>query len=225
MSAALELAEIEVTGISPAPEILWARRHLPTSGLAAYRLIRSRIALHPRQPKVLLVTSAEAGDGKSITAVNLAGTLALGGGTVLLLEGDLRRPSIHQMLGVDAEPGLVGILDGSHTLQQACRRVEDNPELFVLTAGDAGAGAGDLLQTRRWNGLIAAMRAAFHYVVIDAPPVGANSEYEWLESVCDGVVFVVRQGRTARAALAEGLERIPPGQLLGMILNDCPEPS
>ena len=222
MSVALELEEIALTGISPAREVLWARRHLPTEGLEAYRIIRSRLALHPRQPKVLLVTSAAPGDGRSLTAVNLAGTLALGGGPVLLLDGDLRNPSIHHILGIEAEPGLFGILDGSHTLQQACRRMDGNPALFVLTAGSVGSGASDLLQTRQWHALMAALRASFHYVVVDAPPVGANAEYEWLESVCDGIVFVVRQGHTGRAACLEALDRIPRAQLLGTVFNDCP---
>ena len=223
MSHALELGDVPLTGIAPAAEVLWARRHLPTAGLEAYRIIRSRVALHRRQPKVLLVTSAGRGDGRSLTAVNLAGTLALGGDPVLLLDGDLSRASVHQLLGVDAEPGLAGVLDGSHTLQQACRRMEGNPALFILTAGHVLPGTGDQLQTQHWPALAASVRATFHHVVIDAPPVGASAEYEWLENVSDGILFVVRQGHTGRTGCMEALARIPAGQLLGMVWNDCPE--
>ncbi len=221
MTDALDLDRVAIAGIAPGPEVMWARRHLPTAGLEAYRTIRSRLALHPRQPKVVLVSSPTAGDGKSLTAVNLAGTLALGGGPVLLLDGNLSRPAVHGILGVDAEPGLAGILSGAHTLQQGCRRVEGNRELYFLPAGSAGQGAGDLLQTSRWHDLAGVMRASFGYVVIDAPPVGSNAEYEWLESVCDGVVLVVRPGRTARGAARRALERMSPRPMLGIVLNDC----
>lgn len=220
MTPPLDLDRIAVTAIAPGPQVMWARRHLPTDGLDAYRSIRTRLALEPRQPKVLLVSSPATGDGKSLTAVNLAGTLALGGGPVLLLDGDFRRPSVHSLLGIEAAPGLAGILGRTHTLQQGCRRVEGTHGLYVLPAGNAGHGAADLLQTRHWNDLTGALRAAFSYVVVDAPPVGANAEYEWLENTCDGVVLVVRPGRTGRGAARHALHAISQRRLLGIVLND-----
>ena len=219
MTTALDLHHVPSTAIAPAPEVMWARRHLPSEGLEAYRIIRTRLALHPLRPQIVLVTSASPSDGKSVTAVNLAGALALGGSDVLLLDGDLRQPAVHRLLGVDAEPGLAQVLRGTHTLQQACRGVEGNRGLYVLPAGSAGHQAGDLLQTPGWPAFLDATRTGFHYVVIDAPPVGASAAYEWLAGSADGLVLVVRQGRTGRAACREAVRRIPSQQLLGIVWN------
>lgn len=222
VTAALPLDRVAVTGIAPGPAVLWARRHWSTAGLDAYRTLRGRLELHPRQPRVVLVSSAAAGDGKSLTAVNLAGALALGGGPVLLLDADLRRPAVHLLVGIDAGPGLAGVLRGTHTLQQACRRVEEHAGLFVLPAGQVGPDAGDLLATPAWHDVRGVVRASFRYVVIDGPPVGANAEYEWLESACDGVLLVVRPGHTARAAARRAVDRLGPHRLLGLVWNGAP---
>ncbi len=216
----LDLSTIPPVDIAPSPAVVWARRHKPTPELEEYRIIRTKIAQHPSNPKLLLVSSADVGDGKSVNSVNLAGMLAVrGGSNVLLVDGDMRKPTVSKLLGVEGEPGLADILNGSQTLANCCRRIVSNPTLYLVPAGTADLDAADLLQTEHWFSVIASMRATFDYVVIDSPPVGAVADYELLEIVCDGMVFVVRQGHTDRMLCFEALSQIPPEKLIGVIMN------
>lgn len=216
----LDLSQIPTVTITPSPAVVWARRHKPTPELEEYRIIRTKIAQHPANPKLLLVSSADVGDGKSVNSVNLAGMLAVrGGSNVLLLDGDMRKPTVPKLLGVDGEPGLADILNGTQTLASCCRRVDSNPTLYFVPAGKADLDAADLLQTEHWFSVIASMRATFDYIVVDSPPVGAVADYELLEIVCDGMVFVVRQGHTDRMLCFEAMSQIPQEKLLGVIMN------
>jgi capsular exopolysaccharide synthesis family protein len=216
----IDLNTISDLEISPSPAVVWARRHKPTPELEEYRIIRTKVAQHPQNPRLLLVSSADVGDGKSVNAVNLAGMLAVrGGSNVLLLDGDMRKPTVPKLLGIDGEPGLADILNGSRTLAECCHRVQSNPTLYVVPAGNADLDAADLLQTEHWFSVISSMRATFDYIVIDSPPVGAVADYELLEIVSDGVIFVVRQGHTDRMLCFEAMSHIPTDKLLGVIMN------
>src|SRR5262249_41642614 len=113
----------------------WNRTSDPAAS-EQYRVIRTRIVQHPKQPKTLLITSANAGDGKTVTAINIAGALALReNANVLLIDADFRRNGLCKMLGLPNESGLAAVLMQTCALQQAILRIEQYPNLYVLPAG------------------------------------------------------------------------------------------
>lgn len=185
-----------------------------------YRLIRTRILHHPRAPRVLLLSSPTPGDGKTISAVNLAVAISLkNDNTVLLIDGDLRRPCVANMLGIPAKPGLADVLEGVSSLENAIVRIQEVPGLYVLPAGRATVTPTELLDSARWKDALATMRGAFRWVVVDCPPAHSVADYELLEQVADGVIIVVRPDHTNRALTFKTLESIPKEKQLGLVIN------
>jgi capsular exopolysaccharide synthesis family protein len=170
-----------------------------------YRLMRTNLQ-YPisddetqKSPQVLLVTSPEPGDGKTTTAVNLALTFALSGREVLLIDGDLRRPSAHELLGLDLGPGLADVLTGEMSLRDATQIfVED---LSVVPAGETKVAPSEMLDSRRMRSVFAEARARADVVIIDTPPVLAASDALILAVNCDATLVVANAGTTDRQAL------------------------
>lgn len=184
-----------------------------------YRILRTRILQHPRQPRMLVISSPGPGDGKSTTAINLAGALALKGeGNVLLLEADFRRSTLHSQLGLPRSPGLADILAG-HPLEEALVRAAQLPSLYLITAGKMLANPTELLDLARWPWLCSQLRKLFKYIVVDCPPIGAVADYDLVQAVCDGVVVVVRPDHTNRKLCQRVLEMVPKDKLTGIVLN------
>ena len=189
-------------------------------GVEQYRIIRTRIVQHPARPRIMVVSSAGAGDGKTVSAVNMAGVLSLrDDANVLLIDADLRRAAISSVLGLPAGPGLANALDGSCTLQEAIIRVDQFPNLFVLPAGASDRNPAELLDSERWRSLCSTAREEFNFVIIDAPPIAAVADYELIQATCDGVIVVVRPDHTDRTLFNKALELIPQKKRLGVVLN------
>lgn len=185
-----------------------------------YRIIRTKLLHHPKRPRVMVVSSASSGDGKTITSINVAASLALKpDARVLLVDGDLRRPCIAENLGIPSAPGLAQVLDGSIGFESAVLRVEQIPNLFVLPAGGARPNTAELLECRSWHLFVQQIREQFSYVVFDAPPIATIADYELLQLASDAIVMVARPDHTARAACLKALETVPRQKLLGVILN------
>jgi capsular exopolysaccharide synthesis family protein len=185
-----------------------------------YRIVRTRLIQHPAQPRLIVVTSAGAGDGKSVTAINLAGALSLKlEANVLLLDADFRRSSLHAQLGLPAGPGAAEVLKGDCPLSGALVHVQQFRNLYVLTAGAAGCNPAELLDASRWHPLCAALRAAFRYVIVDSPPLATVADYDLIQAACDGTLLVVRPDHTKRAACLSAIHAIPEHQRLGVLLN------
>ena len=185
-----------------------------------YRIIRTRIVQHPLRPRILAVSSAGPGDGKTISSINIAGVLSLrDNATVLLMDADFRRPSISRLLGLPAEPGLANVLSGTCTLQEAIIRVEQFPNLYVLPAGASVANSAELLDTEQWKSLCAAMRERFGFVIVDGPPIAGVADYELIQASCDGVIVVVRPDHTDRTLFNRAFDLIPENKRLGVVLN------
>ena len=189
-----------------------------------YRILRTKISQHPKQPHLIVVSSPSPGDGKSVSAINTAGALSLKNeGQVLLLDADFRKSAIHVQLGLPESPGLADVLKGTCTLEEALVHVQEFPHLFVMTAGTRPGNPVELLDSAAWQGLCARLRSLFRYVVLDSPPVGAVADYDLIQAVCDGVILVVRPDHTNRQLCQKALEALPKAKFLGVLLNCIPD--
>ena len=185
-----------------------------------YRIARTKIIHDPRRPRMIVVSSAAQEDGKTITSINLAGVLALKPElNVILVEADLHRSHIAGMLGIPATPGLSDVLSGEVQLEDALVKVEQCPNLFVLPGGSSHASATELLDSPLWRNLCETLRREFSYVVLDSPPMDVLADFELLQTVADGVVFVIRPDYTNRADCQKALGALEARSLLGVILN------
>ncbi len=185
-----------------------------------YRIIRTKILQHPKQPRVLLVSSAGPGDGKSVTSVNLAGALSLKAHTtVLLMDADIRRSTVHSQLGLPKSPGLADLLEGKAELCDVVIRAEQFPSLYVMPAGAPRANPTELLDSPRWREVCEIIRQTFQYVVIDSPPIEGVADYDLLQSAADGIIVVVRPDHTRRPACFKAIQTVPKPKLVGVVLN------
>ncbi len=186
-----------------------------------YRLIRTKLLHNPRHPALIVISSPGEGDGKTLTAIHLAATFALRTEeSVLLVDGDLRRPGVHRYLGLPPGPGLAELLQDEVPLEDALCRLEETPGLGVLPAGERHANPAELLASSRWPRLAAMLRERFRHVFIDSPPFAGLADGELIGAVSDGVLLVIRQDHTDRTACLEALRTLSP-QLLGVVWNSA----
>lgn len=177
--------------------------------------------------KVFALTSPASGDGKTVTTLNLAGSLAQSPDTrVLVIDADLHRPSVASYLGMDGyqSPGLVDLIarDGL-ALEDAAGRI-DELNLSVLTSGRYEAGAYELLNSRKLDSIIEEARRRFDYVLIDTPPLMPLPDCRLIGRSVDGFFLVIAAHRTPRKALAEALTLIDRTKLIGMVFNGDDQP-
>jgi succinoglycan biosynthesis transport protein ExoP len=197
------------------------QRDPPQMLVEAFRGLRTSVISTARAdgPRTILVASATEGEGKTHVAGNLAVALAQAQQRVLLLDADLRRPSVHEQLGHRLEPGLSNVLAGTATLSEALQS-GSVPGLTVLSAGNPTDKAPELLGSRLFNDLLNILQEHFAWVIIDSPPVLMVTDASIIARTT-GVVFVVgsamTRGRAARAALDE-LQHAG-GHILGTVLN------
>ncbi len=174
-------------------------------------------------PKIIMVTSAQPGEGRSTTALYLAGVLAQHQAKVLLLDCDLRQGALAGKLEIAAAPGLTEILTGEATLSAGLRSVSFMPNLQVIVSGARpNVRAGILLGSPQMRELIATARESFDYLVLNSPPTLGFSDALNLGNMADGTVLVVRNGFTSRKLLkrAESVLRGGGVPVYGYILND-----
>ncbi len=189
-----------------------------------YRVLRTKIVQNPKHPSMMVVSSPSPGDGKSVTAINLASTLSLKSeARVLLVDADFRKSAIHIDLGLPETPGLADVLRGECRLEEAIVNTRELANLYVLSAGTAQANPVELLDSSQWPVFCAEIRRLFRYVVIDSPPVAAVADFDLIQAPCDGVILVVRPDHTHRRLLTNSLEILSKQKLLGVVLNCVPE--
>lgn len=191
--------------------------------IEGYRLLRT--ALHYSWPeekgqRVVCVTSTAPGEGKTLTAVNLALTLAFLEGKVLLLDGDLRRSQAHAVLRAKRVPGLADVLVGHAKISEAVQRIPGTT-LSFLSAGTAAPSPADLLTVSSFKRLVESLRDFYSWIIIDTPPVGAVADPLVISAVGDGVVLVAGAEMIPYKAVHRTLERVAEtgARILGVVLN------
>lgn len=185
-----------------------------------YRILRTNLLHHPAKPKVFSLTSAGPGEGKTTTAINIAGALALKEDCrVVLVDADLRRGSVAGMLGINSTPGLADVLSGQCRVAEAIIQTENLSNLYVLPAGEPQANPAELLDSASWKALIQDLREQFQFVVVDTTPVGIVADYQLVHAVCDGTIMVVRPDFTDRRAYTAAMQHVTKGKFLGVLLN------
>ncbi len=175
------------------------------------------------EKKVLGVTSSVPGEGKTFCAVNIATELAMSGRRVMLMETDLRRPSMAGYFHLDPHPrhGLASYLSAESTPEEACRP-SGVPNLDVMTCGPVPANPTSLLEGPRMAALLTQLRTQYDYVILDTPPVGFVAEYYVLVRFLDANIYVVRHNYTERSLVSEidELHRTQRIKQLYIIIND-----
>ncbi len=189
----------------------------------AYRSLRSAIFFMPAEgerPKILLVTSALPNEGKSTIAANLARTLAQGGSRVLLVDADLRRGYLHELMGMRVQPGLADLLDRPDDLEAIVQR-NGLSNFAFLSRGKNVSNPGDLFLTSKLDQAFIRLREKFDYVIIDTSPVFATDDAASLAPKADGTLFVVRSGFSSAGAVKDALDLLGQRQVrvLGLVFN------
>lgn len=190
-----------------------------------YRTLRSRIAQaeNGQAIRVIQLTSPSNGDGKTITAVNLALTMAQEfQRRVLAIDADLRNPRVHELLGLEPGPGLVEVLTGEASLQDALVELPAQ-HLTVLRAGHTYDRPAEMLGSAPMRRLLDTLRAQFDRIVIDSAPA-AVADPGAIAAAVDGMLLVVRSGVTTKPAIARSLGSLPSAKLLGMVFNESGAP-
>jgi protein-tyrosine kinase len=217
-TASVRTAVEDAGSLSP---LFVAATHPVSSAGEQYRLLRTRLEGrdHGRRTQLVLVTSPGPGDGKTTTSANLAFTMGQDlNHTVVLVEADLRRPTLATLCGLQADRGLADVLIGAADLDEVLVHLPEQ-NLFVLPAGQVTAGSTELLGSSMMIRLLDALRGRFDRIVIDSPPV-TIADTHVLARLADGVLIVVRAGVTSRPALEHTLEGVERERILGIVLND-----
>jgi len=184
-----------------------------------YRIIRTKIVQHPRSPRVMAVSSVDSGDGKTVTSVNVAAALALKNDTkVLLIDCDLRRGRIAELVGFPETPGLTDVLTGA-AIGDAIVQTQQFPNLHILPGGARLANPTELLDSPQWHALCQQLRKQFDYVILDTPPIGALADYDLIQASADGILLVVRPDYTNRTRCLNAINSVSADRLIGVILN------
>lgn len=190
-------------------------------GTEEFRTLRSRL-YHTREKialKKILVTSALPKEGKSFTAANLAGVLVRQHGRrVLLIDGDLRGPRLHTMLGASASPGLSDYLQGKSDEFSVMQR-GGTENLFFIPSGEQISDPAELVANGRLKFLLQRVEALFDWIIVDSPPAVPVSDASVLAKACDGVLMVVRSNVTPVDMARRARQEFPEQALVGVVLN------
>jgi capsular exopolysaccharide synthesis family protein len=190
-----------------------------------YRIIRTKILQYPRPLRIIAVSSPQLGDGKSVTAANVACALALKNEvSVLLIDGDLRRSALAGLFNIPASPGLTEVLCGESSLEEAIISLQiGTTTLHFLSAGRRMKNPAELLELKQLTMVCAEIRKRFDWCIIDTPPVGVVADFDLVQAVTDGVVLVARPDHTNRKRCRVALQSVPKEKLVGVITNCVPD--
>jgi succinoglycan biosynthesis transport protein ExoP len=220
---------IPFLGMIPAVKTNGSPNPLVSNGVApsfaeAVKSVRTNVLFSSAEEGLrwLVVTSAGPSEGKSIVAANLALSLAQAGQRVLLVDGDMRRPRVHEIFDIPQEPGLSNVLTGNAAIAETMRK-SDTQGLWLLSSGYIPPNPAELLGSRRYRDLVASLEDHFDWAIIDTPPVLAVTDSTIAANTASGVVFVVGADKTSRHAARAAVEQLnaAKGHLIGAVLNNA----
>ena len=195
-----------------------------TKSIAAeqYRKLRTRILQFPDfAPRTILITSATSEEGKSLTAANLAITISQGVDEhVLLIDSDLRRPTIPGLFGLNPQCGLADYLTGDTDLSKIL--IETGiPKLKLLPAGSFSERPSELIASNKMKSLVNELKTRYEdrYIIIDSSPVMVTDEPDILADQVDGIILVIRAGSTPREAIEKTLDSLSGKNIIGVVFN------
>lgn len=205
---------------------LLGQAHTNPMWAESYRKLRTNLSyLDPdNPPRVMLVASALPGDGKTLTAANLAASLAQSGKRSVLVEADLRRPSIGRLLGLVPDVGVTTAVAGKAGLEVVTQSAGD---FDVITSGPIPPNPSEMLGSHAFQDIIAKLRESYDNVIIDSPPLIAVTDAAVVAAVADAVILVCRSKRTKRPELRRALLglRAVDANVVGVVLNQVPSSS
>ena len=192
------------------------------SVLESYRVLRSNVRFAAVDTPIhsLLITSTVPGEGKSVTAYNLAVAMALDGRNVILVDTDLRRPTMHEKAKVAQQPGLTNVLVGHTSLEDAIKET-NIPGLRVLPAGPLPPNPAELLNSQAMKQLHKALKDQADIVIFDSPPCLATADAQVMAAETDGVLYVVQFGEAKKSAVRHAVEMLRQARtrILGVVFN------
>lgn len=189
----------------------------------AYRTLRTNIQFSAidEDIRVIMLTSAQPGEGKSTTAANLALAYAQAGNRVLIMDADLRKPTMHKVFNKTNRVGLTSLLAGHRQIAEIpMDSTIDN--LDVLTSGPIPPNPSELLASKKMTALLVELKDHYDIIIVDTPPAIAVTDAAILSSRCDGVIMVVDSGKVKRemALRAKGNLEHAKARILGVVLNN-----
>lgn len=189
----------------------------------AYKALRTNVnlaLLDEEGCKVVMVTSAMQSEGKSLTSLNLAISLAQTDQRVLLIDCDLRKPKLNRLLNVTAVSGMSNLLMDSSRMDVTILS-EDRLGIDVILSGDIPPNPSELLASVRMQKLLEALKERYDYIIIDTPPIDMVIDAVVLAPLCNGVLFVVKAGQTERGAVLQAIEQLEyaKARVLGFVFN------
>lgn len=188
----------------------------------AYKALRTNIVFSiPHDgAKRIIVTSALAGEGKSTNCLNLAISFAQTGAKVLLIDCDLRKPNVANLLNIQSAPGLSNVLANLNAIDSVIVHSE-HPNLDVVPSGDMPPNPAELLGSTAMQETLDRLSDVYEYIFLDSPPINLVTDSAVLSKMADGIVLVVRQGRTDKESVAESIRKLSfvNANIIGFVLN------
>ncbi len=200
-------------------------KNLSFTATEQYKLLRTNLTFTlPDDIKcpIIGVTSSMRGEGKSTTAINLAYVLAENGKKVLLIDGDLRIPSIAKKMGLKSTPGLTDLLMGFETQQMSSFKTDILENWYVIPSGELPPNPSELLGSRRMESILKIMAEKFDYIIVDLPPVNIVSDALAISNLITGMVIVIREDYTEKKELEFCFRQLDLSNVnvLGCVLNE-----
>ena len=192
----------------------------------SYKALRTNIMFslpikeNVRSRKILF-TSACPGEGKTTTTVNLAVTLSETETKVLLIDADMRKPTVHKYFNIESRVGLSNLLSGMNTKKECIQQIEGMPNLSVITSGILPPNPSELLGSSAMINMLSEFESEYDYIIIDTPPVNVVADALAIVKKVDGVAFVVSQGKSTYPDVSRAIEtlRFANANIIGAVMN------
>jgi len=218
-------ARLKAGGKSTGPQSMLAFDEMPAVA-ESYKQLRTAILLSTagHAPKSLLITSAQPGEGKTTTAVNTATSLAQTGARVVLIDADLRRPTVHRVFDTANDSGLSTLLSRNVNAQAILESIEFRADkgVHLLTSGPIPPNPAELLGSPQMKEMLEILAAQFDHIVLDSPPIISVTDGVWLASLVEGVILVVHSGESTRERVRRTRQilRSVGARIFGVVLNN-----